>query len=86
LFSDSAHVRQLGFDTADDDAIWRYAEKFGFTIISKDTDFQQRSFLFGHPPKVIWVALSDASTTKIANLIRLRYQEIVDFQNDPAAA
>jgi predicted nuclease of predicted toxin-antitoxin system len=40
LFSDSAHVRQLGFDTADDDAIWRYAEKFGFTIISKDTDFQ----------------------------------------------
>jgi predicted nuclease of predicted toxin-antitoxin system len=42
--------------------------------------------LFGHPPKVIWVALSDASTTEIANLIRLRHQEIVDFQDDAAAA
>jgi predicted nuclease of predicted toxin-antitoxin system len=24
-------------------------------IVSKDSDMHQRSFVFGHPPKVIWV-------------------------------
>lgn len=45
-----------------------YAAKAGFVIVSKDTDFQQRAVLRGHPPKVVWVRLGNCSTTDVANL------------------
>jgi predicted nuclease of predicted toxin-antitoxin system len=34
--------------------------------VSKDTDFHQRSFLFGGPPKVVWIRLGNCSTEDIA--------------------
>jgi predicted nuclease of predicted toxin-antitoxin system len=86
LYPGSLHVRQLGFDTTDDEAIWNFAKANGLTIVSKDTDFQQRSFLFGPPPKVIWVAVSDCSTDDVIAVIRSRHQEIVDFHNDQTAS
>jgi len=64
LFPNSVHVRSIGLDTADDEALWNFAKQNDFTIVSKDIDFRQRSFLFGHPPKVIWIALGDCSTVE----------------------
>ena len=43
-----------GLQAADDDTVWRYAAEHGFAIISKDADFHERSFLLGHPPRVVW--------------------------------
>ena len=54
-FPGSAHVRDLGLASAVDIEVWEYAKQFGFTIVSKDTDFSQRGFLFGPPPKVVWI-------------------------------
>ncbi|NLT70435.1 MAG: DUF5615 family PIN-like protein [Verrucomicrobiaceae bacterium] len=45
LFPGSTHVKSLGMMSADDVAIWNYAAQNGFTIVSKDSDFQQRSLL-----------------------------------------
>ncbi|MFV0338858.1 MAG: DUF5615 family PIN-like protein [Chthoniobacterales bacterium] len=53
LFPGSAHVRECGLVGQTDDTIWKYARNEGFAIVSKDSDFQQRSLLFGHPPKII---------------------------------
>ena len=50
-FPGSAHVRDLGLALAIDIEVWEYAKRLGFTIVSKDTDFSQRGFLFGPPPK-----------------------------------
>jgi len=36
-----------------DEVIWNYAREHDFVIISKDSDFRQRCFLFGPPPKVV---------------------------------
>lgn len=47
LYPDSTHVREVGLATADDNVVWRYAADQGFTIVSKDADFHERSFL-GH--------------------------------------
>ena len=52
---DSAHVADLRLDTATDRAIWDYAGTHGYVIASKDTDFRQLAFLYGPPPKVIWL-------------------------------
>ena len=58
LFPGSAHVREIGLQSADDAAIWDRAAAEDFIIVSRDGDFRQRSFLRGHPPKVIWLNLA----------------------------
>ena len=45
IYADSIHVREIGLRDADDSAIWDYAKLNGFVIVSKDSDFQQRSLL-----------------------------------------
>ena len=53
VFPGSSHVRLVGLRDADDAAVWEFARDHDFIIVSKDSDFHQRSFLFGFPPKVI---------------------------------
>jgi predicted nuclease of predicted toxin-antitoxin system len=85
LFPNSAHVRDFALTRADDDQIWDCAKTNGFTIISKDSDFRQRSFLFGAPPKAIWIDLGNCSTKEIEDLLRKSLIQIMDFDGDPAA-
>lgn len=54
-FPDSAHVRECGLLGRADDAVWKYAREYDFTVVSKDSDFQQRSLLYGSPPKLVWL-------------------------------
>jgi len=56
-FAGGLHVRDVGLARADDSAVWEYARTHGMAIVTKDDDFRQRSFLYGSPPKVIWVHL-----------------------------
>ena len=60
-FSGSIHVHSCGLGSADDETIWEYARREGFTIVSKDSDFQERSVLRGSPPKVIWLEDTDGA-------------------------
>jgi len=85
-FPDSLHVRNIGLASGDDIEIWKYARDNGFCIVSKDDDFHQRSFLYGAPPKVVWLRVGNCSTRRIVDLIRLRARELLDFDADPHAA
>jgi predicted nuclease of predicted toxin-antitoxin system len=82
LFPGSVHVRDVGLREAADSTIWAYAVQRGFAIVTKDADFRQRSFLQGHPPKVIWIAIGNCSTRAIAGLLRRRALEIEGFLAD----
>jgi predicted nuclease of predicted toxin-antitoxin system len=82
-FSGSMHVHSCGLGSADDQAIWEYAGREGFTIVSKDSDFQERSVLCGSPPKVIWLRIPNSSTTEIAAWIRGAFPVIREFIADP---
>lgn len=82
----SAHVRDVGLSGADDQAVWAHAAQNRMTVVSKDSDFQQRALLFGHPPKVIWVRLGNCTTTAIATLLRARHDDVRAFEADPVAA
>ena len=55
LFPGSLHVADCALGGADDAEIWRFAEENGFIIASKDSDFYDRSALYGSPPGVIWL-------------------------------
>jgi predicted nuclease of predicted toxin-antitoxin system len=79
IYPESEHVRDVGLKSAPDRKVWDYAAEMGYTIVTKDGDFRQRSFLFGPPPKIIWVGLGNCSTKQIAELLRRRSQEIEAF-------
>jgi predicted nuclease of predicted toxin-antitoxin system len=78
-YSEIAHVRDLGLKSAPDAAVWEYAAKEGYTIVTKDADFHHRSFLYGHPPRIVWIKLGNCSTQDIATLLRERREELEQF-------
>ena len=79
LYPASTHVRSVGLANADDETVWRYAVQQGFVIVSKDSDFHQRSFLYGHPPKVIWIRRGNCSTDDVAGLLRAHHADLIAF-------
>ena len=75
----SLHVHDCGLGREDDSTIWQYGKDNGFTIVSKDSDFQERSVLLGHPPKVVWLRAANCSTGAIENLLRAALPIITKF-------
>jgi predicted nuclease of predicted toxin-antitoxin system len=86
LFPNSVHVREVGLEAANDPAVWDYARENHLVIVSKDADMHQRSFLFGAPPKVVWVRLGNCSTTDVENLLRQHVNAINVFYSDEFAS
>ncbi|MCH7800827.1 MAG: DUF5615 family PIN-like protein [Chloroflexi bacterium] len=78
----SMHVKDVGLVLATDDAMWGCAAQHGFTIVSKDSDFRQLSFNYGHPPKVIWIRLGNCSTAEIEEVLRTLHDDIISFEQD----
>lgn len=85
-FVGSQHVRNAGMAAAADPTIWAYAAREGFVIVSKDSDFQQRAVLRGHPPKVVWVRLGNCSTTDVEDLLRSHRSDLLAFEGDPSSS
>jgi predicted nuclease of predicted toxin-antitoxin system len=83
LYPGSLHLHDLGMTTVDDLAIWNHAAANDLTIVSKDSDFQQRSLLMGFPPKVIWIRLGNCSTAAVEALLRTRNADLLAFEVHP---
>jgi predicted nuclease of predicted toxin-antitoxin system len=82
----SSHVRTLGLRGATDGTIWERARQDTYTIVSKDNDFRQLSFLHGAPPKVIWLSVGKAGTESILRFLRSQRAQIESFEADPEAS
>lgn len=82
LYPESVHVRDIGLRDATDSEIWAYAGQHGFTIVSKDSDFQQRSLLYGHPPKFVWLRVGNCPVRTIEELLRRHSVAIHTFDQD----
>ena len=79
LFPDSTHVKTVGLMRADDSVIADWAKQRDFTIVSKDTDFYQRTVALGSPPKFIWLRVGNCTTATIIDLLRTRAAIIREF-------
>jgi len=82
----SVHVRSVGLCGADDQQIWDYGRAQGFAIVSKDTDFRERSFVQGFPPKLIWLDVGNAGTAVTADLLRRERQRVEAFEKQDEAS
>ena len=79
LYPDSAHVKTLALINTDDALIWEYAKANSFVIVSKDSDFHQRSLLYGHPPKFIYLRIGNSPTSRIVDILRDNFEIITEF-------
>jgi predicted nuclease of predicted toxin-antitoxin system len=86
IYPGSIHVRDVDLQAADDVAVWVYAAEHGFAIVSKDADFHERSFLLGHPPKVVWVRRGNCSTAEIEEILRRHHADLLAFERDENGA
>jgi len=86
LFPDSEHVRNINLHEADDRTVWEYARANGFAIVSKDEDFHQLSFLYGAPPKVVWVRLGNCTTADIEQALRRHHTDLLNFDANEEGA
>ena len=82
LFPGSSHVYLLGLHRVSDEEIWNYARDNGFTIVTQDFDFNERSLIHGYPPKVIWLRTGNTSTENIKRLFMRHSQDIISFAKD----
>ena len=79
LFPESEHVRNVNLHEAEDRTIWDYAGVNDFAIVSKDEHFHQLSFLYGAPPKVVWVRLGNCTTSDIEQALRHHHADLLQF-------
>lgn len=82
VYPGSGHVRLLGLDQTDDQEIWAFAAREGFTIVSKDADFQQLAMLLGPPPKVVWIRLGNCQADAVDTLLRQGFSAVAEFLAD----
>lgn len=68
-FPGSSQVALLGLERVSDLEIWQYALANDFVIVSRDSDFQERSLVAGHPPQVIWLKIPNHSKTVVLNIL-----------------
>ena len=71
---------------ASDSEIWDHAREANLVIVSKDNDFQQMSFVFGPPPKVIWIRRGNCSVQETERILRSNSARIYEFEDDEVAA
>lgn len=86
LYPDSVHVRALALQRAPDDDVWEYAREHGYVVVSKDSDFHQRSLVEGFPPKIVWIQRGNCTTAAIIELLRRSGRAILDFEQDEVAS
>lgn len=79
LYPNSDHVKNLALTNTDDAIIWDYAKFNSFVIVSKDSDFHQRSLLYSHPPKFVYLRIGNSPTSNIIQILRDNFDTIIQF-------
>jgi len=82
LFKESTSVKKEGLINVPDKTIWEFARRENFTIVTRDSDFNDLTALNGFPPKIIWIRSGNLKTDEIANLLTKNLNSIQDFLND----
>ena len=64
---------------SEDREVWAHAVAHDLVIVSRDTDFRERSYVEGFPPKVIWLDVGNAGTAEIVRLLKRERQRLEEF-------
>jgi predicted nuclease of predicted toxin-antitoxin system len=70
-------------DRDEDITIWEYARQHNYTIVTRDSDYNDLSLVRRFPPKVIWIRRGNCSTREIENMLRAATSDIQEFFQNP---
>jgi predicted nuclease of predicted toxin-antitoxin system len=79
VFPVASHVVFHGLETADDIVIWQFARGNNYTIVTKDSDFNDVVTLRGVPPKVVWLRIGNSTTRRVEQILRIHVGVITSF-------
>lgn len=85
VFPGSLHVRDAGLERATDESVWRFALERGFAIVTKDSDFQERSQMAGSAPRIVWIRRGNCSTRDIEAMLRKHAPRIAELEQESDA-
>jgi predicted nuclease of predicted toxin-antitoxin system len=85
VFPESSHVRDVGLSSASDESVWQFALEHDFAIVTKDSDFQERSQLAGTAPRIVWVRRGNCSTNTIERILRKHAADIAALEQQASA-
>ena len=86
IYPVASHIVFHGLEQTGDTAIWAFAATQGYTIVTKDADFNDLAALRGAPPRVIWLNIGNCSTATIETILRSKASVIEQFINDPTSS
>ena len=78
-FPASSHVRLVGLGGASDSANWEWTREQAQLLVTKDEDFLDLSVARGFPPKVVCLAIGNASNAATAALLLQQAEAIEQF-------
>lgn len=83
IFPNSSHVMHQKLDFATDLRVWQFAKQHHFTIITKDSDFNELAIYKGIPPKIIWLKTGNCKVAYIELLLKENQEIIKSFIENP---
>ncbi len=81
-FPNSSQVFLENLHEADDKSIWNFARENGFIIVTKDSDFNELSILYGAPPKIIWLRCGNKNNQYILQSLISNHRLIEEFLSE----
>lgn len=82
IFPGLSHVKLHDLQTATDTMIWEFSKNNSYTIVTKDSDFNEIAIVNGFPPKLIWIKKGNCSSEVIENLLIANFKRINNFITD----
>jgi predicted nuclease of predicted toxin-antitoxin system len=77
---EAIHVNDtLHGDTSKDSQICSFADKGGYSVVTKDQDFQDSFFLKNTPERLLKIELGNISTNRLIEILEKHHDTIIDF-------
>lgn len=68
-FPGSSQVVLLGMESATDKEVWLRAKVDGYVVVTRDTDFQELSLVWGSPPQVVRLRTPNQTRAAVLKLL-----------------
>ena len=83
VFPGSDHVFSLRLHEEPDTAIWEFARRAGFIVVSKDADLAEVTMQKGFPQKLVWLRIGNCTKNDIEQLLRNQQAAVSALADDP---
>ena len=84
VFPESQHVRDAGLERVPDSQVWQFALEHGLAIVTRDSDFQERSQIAAVAPRIVWIRRGNCPTDEIEALLRRHAERIATLTGEGA--